>query len=183
MGLKFFAKDIVAASKSKSILTNIKWTLFNHSIHLVFLIRLGQDFYKTPALGKFLGFIIEYLIRVIYSSDISCRASIGPGLVISHGHDIVIGADVIIGKQCVIFNGVTLGNKDLTISSKGAQPSVGDRVILCTGAKVLGPISLGCNTVVGANAVVLKSFPENSILGGVPAKVIKKSSKTSVLPL
>jgi serine O-acetyltransferase len=142
---------------------------------MVFLIRLGQDLYRVPFVGKILGFIVEYLIRVIFASDISCRAKIGEGLVILHGHDIVIGADVIIGKGCKIFNGVTLGNKDINQLSLDNQPIVGNSVTLCTGSKILGNVTLADNVVVAANSVVLKNFPENVVVAGVPAKIIKNN--------
>lgn len=172
MGLRFYWADLKAASKSDSIVKNVKWFLFNHTSHLSLLFRLGQDLYRVPYLGKGLAFIVEYVIRVVYSSDISCRARIGPGFVISHGHDIVIGADVTIGENCTIFNGVTLGNKNLAVASTGAQPKVWDNVIISTGAKILGNISIGNNVIIGANAVVIKGFPSNVTLVGVPARIV-----------
>ena len=176
MSLRFYSSDLKAASQSKSLLVNIKWFVFCHSLHMVFFIRLGQDLHQIPIIGKFLGFIVEYLIRVLFASDISCRAKIGKELVILHGHDIVIGADVVIGKRCKIFNGVTLGNKDINQASSGNQPVVGSDVTLCTGAKVLGNITLKNNVLVAANSVVLKDCPEDSLVAGVPAKIIREKS-------
>ena len=123
-------------------------------------------------MGRILGFIVEYLIRVLYASDLSCRSRVGAGFVIQHGHDIVIGADVVIGKRCTIFNGVTLGNKDLSLSSRGNQPRIGDNVTLSTGAKILGPIHVGDNVIVGANSVVLDDCQPNTVVAGIPARVI-----------
>jgi serine O-acetyltransferase len=177
MSIKLFCADLQALSKSSSIFVNAKWFFFNHAVHLVFLFRLGQDLRRIHFFGKIFRFIVEYLIRVVYASDISCRAQIGKGFVIVHGHDIVIGADVVIGENCTIFNGVTLGNKDLGRSSKNSQPKLGDNVVLSTGVKVLGSVSLGNNVVVGANAVVVKNFPSNVTLVGVPAKVIGACSE------
>ncbi|MDH5765402.1 MAG: serine acetyltransferase [Gammaproteobacteria bacterium] len=173
MSLRKFYADVRAATKSDLLLINIKWFLLNHSMHLLFLYRLGQDLYRVRYIGKVLGYILEYLIRVVYSSDMSCRADIGEGVVIVHGHDIVIGADVIIGRNCKIFNGVTLGNKDIKKSSYGNQPVIGDNVVLSTGAKVLGKVNLGDNVIVGANSVVVKDVPADSVVAGVPAKIIR----------
>jgi len=173
MSLCYLLSDLRSVSKSNSGLVNLKWFLISHTLHLLFLIRTGQVFRRLPFIGKLLGFVTEYIIRVIYSSDISCRAKIGPGFSIIHGHDIVIGADVIIGSGCKIFNGVTLGNKDISQSSFGNQPVVGNNVVLSTGAKILGAITIGDNVIVGANSVVLKSVPSNVVVAGVPAKVIK----------
>ena len=77
-----------------------------------------------------------------------------------------------IGKKCKILNGVTLGNKD-TESPINQQPTVGDNVVIGSGAKLLGAIQIGDNVVIGANSVVLKSVPENVVVAGVPAKIVK----------
>lgn len=170
MSILYFPKDMLALSGTKRILTNFKWFLFNHTAHLVLTIRLGQSLNKIPYIGRVFGFFIEYFVRIIFSSDISVKCKIGPGLVIAHGHDIVIGADVKIGANCTIFNGVTLGNKDIRFSSLGNQPRLGDNIVLSTGSKVLGAIFLENGCVVGANAVVIDSFPSDSLLVGVPAR-------------
>ncbi len=173
MGLRMFPADLRAACGSASRLVQVKWLLLNHSLHMVLLLRLGQSCLRVPLLGKLLAFIVEYLIRIVYASDISCQASIGPGLVIQHGHDIVIGADVVLGSGCKIFNGVTLGNKDVHATSRGNQPTVGDHVILCTGAKILGPLRIGNHVLVGANSVLLRDCPDHTVFAGVPAVMIK----------
>ncbi|MCA1854622.1 serine acetyltransferase [Massilia oculi] len=174
MSLKFFVSDLKAASRSSNFLINAKWFLLNHSIHIVFFYRLGQSAARVPIFGKLLRFVVEYAIRVLYASDISCLSKIGEGLIIVHGHDIVIGADVVIGRNCKIFNGVTLGNKDIEQSSKGNQPTLGDHVVLSTGAKLLGPIEIGSYVTIGANSVVLNDCPSRSVVVGVPARVVKK---------
>ena len=138
------------------------------------IFRLSQLCTKLPIIGKLFSKILEYIIRILYASDISYKASIGGGLVFSHGHDIVIGADVKIGENCTIFNGVTLGNKNLEFSSEGNQPTVGNNVIISTGAKILGPVNIGNNVIIGANSVVLNDVPTNSIAVGIPALVKKK---------
>ena len=123
-------------------------------------------------MGGFLKLIVEYFIRIIFSSDVSCLAVIEGGLNIIHGHDIVIGSAVKIGKNCKILNGVTLGNKD-TESLVNQQPTLGNDVVIGSGAKILGDIVIGDNVVIGANSVVVKSCPSNVVIAGVPAKVVK----------
>lgn len=150
------------------------WWIGDHTIHMGILFRLSQSVSKIPLLGKMISKILEYIIRIFYSSDISYKATIGSGLIFSHGQDIVIGADVKIGKNCTIFNGVTLGNKNLEFSSKGNQPTLGDNVIISTGAKVLGPVIIGDNVTIGANSVVLQDIPSDSIAVGVPAIIKRK---------
>lgn len=155
-------------------LSNYLRACLEHSFHIVLLFRFGNFCdRKIPILGKILRFTVEYLIRILFGSDISCKAKIGKGFRIMHGHDIVIGANVIIGDYCKIFNGVTLGNKN-TETPDSQQPILENYVIISTGAKILGGIKIGSNSTVGANSVVLKDVPANSIAVGVPAKILEK---------
>ncbi|WP_036770121.1 serine O-acetyltransferase [Photorhabdus australis] len=170
MSLKYFYKDLDTVVNNKNILIKLKWLICSHTLHLVFFIRLGQSLAKVPIFGIFFRVLIEYLIRIIYASDISLKAKIGYGLIISHGHDIVIGADVTIGNNCKIFNGVTLGNKDITLPSKDNQPKIGNNVVIATGAKILGPICVGNSSTIGANAVVITDIGDGETAVGIPAK-------------
>lgn len=172
MSVVFFLDDVKALTKTSSLLKNLKWFLMCHTLHLVFFIRIGQSVRSIPFLGEVLRAVVEYFIRIVFSSDISCKSSIDRGFVIMHGHDIVIGADVVLGRGCTIFNGVTLGNRDIRFSSAGQQPSLRDNVVLCTGAKVLGPVTLEDGCVVGANCVVINSFPAGSVIVGVPGRSV-----------
>lgn len=105
-----------------------------------------------------------------YGCDISPKANIGPGLRMTHCSDVVIGPNVRLGRDVVIFNGVTLGNR---LGSCGeGMPLVGDGVLLGTGAKILGPIEIGDAARVGANAVVLDSVPAGAVAVGVPARIL-----------
>jgi serine O-acetyltransferase len=175
--LKLFIKDV--NSQAKTPLKKLQFILLEHSIHLAFWIRFGGWLRKIPVAGKLLSHFVEYFIRVVYASDISCKAKIGGGLFISHGHDIVIGAKVIIGENCKIFNGVTLGGKNTEMEGEG-QPHIGNNVVISTGAKVLGPVTIGDNCIIGANSVVIKSVEANCVVAGVPAKIIKRINVDSV---
>lgn len=167
-------EDIKVVYYDKNIKNYVK-AFLEHSVHIVLLFRLGNYCDSTiPIFGKILRFIIEYLIRILYSSDISCKAKIGKGFRIMHGHDIVIGANVVIGDYCKIFNGVTLGNKNTEIPDS-KQPTLQDNVVISTGAKVLGGITIGANSIVGANSVVINDIPENSIAVGIPSRVVKRN--------
>lgn len=172
MSLAYLVQDLRSIAGSDRTSRVLKSVVFDHTAHLTILFRLGQSLLKIPVIGRLLSFLVEYIVRIFFGSDISCRAKIGPGLCVMHGHDIVIGADVVIGANCKIFNGVTFGNKDLSVSSVGSQPTLGDNVTVCTGAKILGPLILGDHVTVGANCVVLKSFPAGSTLVGVPARAL-----------
>lgn len=149
------------------------YSVFNHVKQMTLLMIIGQKCLKIPVIGNFMSVGFEYLIRVFFASDISCKAKIPRDICFMHGHDIVIGSEVVIGKNCKIFNGVTFGNKD-TESGVNGHPIVGDNCVISTGAKILGNITIGNNCIIGANSVVLIDIPDNSIAVGVPARILNK---------
>ncbi len=101
--------------------------------------------------------------------EIHPGAQIGKGLFIDHGMGVVIGETTIIGDNCLLYQGVTLGG---TGKDKGKRhPTLGNNVMVGAGAKVLGPIEIGDNVKIAANAVVLKPIPKNSTAVGVPARI------------
>ncbi len=103
--------------------------------------------------------------------EIHPAATIGKGLFIDHGMGVVIGETAVIGDNCTIYQGVTLGG---TGKDKGKRhPTIGNNVTIGSGAKVLGPFKVGDNSKIAANAVVLNEIPPNSTCVGVPAHVVK----------
>lgn len=151
----------------------MRYAIFNHTRQMLVLIILGQYFLRVPVVGRFFSRAIEYFVRIYFSSDISCAASIPKSVRFIHGHDIVIGAKSVIGERCKIFNGVTLGNKDTEFGSDN-QPVIGCDCVISTGAKVLGGVHIGDRSIVGANAVVIEDVPADSIAVGVPAKILNR---------
>ena len=107
--------------------------------------------------------------------EIHPGARIGKRLVIDHGMGIVIGETAEIGDDCLIYHGVTLGGTGKDVGKR--HPTIGNNVLVSTGAKVLGPINVGDNSRVAANAVVLSDIPENSTAVGIPAKVVRVAGK------
>lgn len=100
---------------------------------------------------------------------------IGKGLFIDHGMGVVIGETTVIGDNCLLYQGVTLGG---TGKDKGKRhPTLGDNVMVGAGAKVLGPINIGNNVKVAANAVVLKDIPDNCTAVGVPARIARMAGQ------
>jgi serine O-acetyltransferase len=166
--------DLLRHAPNNSKRKILKAIFFNHAFHLVFFIRLGSLLRDVPIFGGALGLGVEYFIRIFFSSDISCRAKIGPGINIMHGHGIVIGSGVNIGSNCKIFDSTSFGNKD-TETTVVAQPIIKDHCIIGTGAKIIGKITIGENSIIGANSVVVTDIPSNSVAAGVPARVIKKN--------
>lgn len=107
--------------------------------------------------------------------EIHPAAQIGKGLFIDHGVGVVIGETTVIGDNCTIYQGVTLGG---TGKDKGKRhPTIGNNVTIGAGAKVLGPFNVGDNAKIAANAVVLSEVPPNSTCVGVPGRIVKIDNK------
>jgi len=122
---------------------------------------------------KLLGRYISQIMRWFTGIEIHPGATIGPGLFIDHGMGVVIGETAELGEEVTLYHTVTLGGTNL---QKGKRhPTLGDRVTIGAGAKILGPIVIGSDSRVGANAVVVKSVPSNSVVVGVPGQIIARS--------
>lgn len=132
--------------------------------------RLAHFFYKKNL--KFLARWISQSVRFWTGIEIHPGATIGRGLFIDHGMGVIIGETTVIGDDCTIYQGVTLGG---TGKEKGKRhPTLGNNVMVGSGAKVLGPFTVGDNSKIAAGAVVLSEVPPNSTCVGVPARVIKR---------
>ena len=119
--------------------------------------------------------IISQRARHKTGIEIHPGAQIGKGLFIDHGMGVVIGETTNIGDNCLLYQGVTLGG---TGKDKGKRhPTLGDNVMVGAGAKVLGPINIGSNVKVAANAVVLSDIPENCTAVGVPARIARRAGQ------
>jgi serine O-acetyltransferase len=117
------------------------------------------------------------LVRMSRVPGVEIRTvhAIGAGLVTFHPHDIVIGQGARIGRRVTLYNGVTLGARSLATDGEvhptGTRyPTLEDGVIVYSGAKLIGPITIGADSVVAANSVVTRSFPANSVIAGAPAR-------------
>jgi len=116
--------------------------------------------------------LLSHIMRFFTGVEIHPAAKIGPGFVIDHGMGVVIGETAEIGKNCLLYQGVTLGG---TGKEKGKRhPTLGNNVTVGAGAKILGAITIGNNAVIGANSVILKPVTDNAICVGVPGRITKK---------
>ena len=122
----------------------------------------------------FLARLLSEIARILTGIEIHQGASIGKRLVIDHGMGVVIGETASIGDDCVIFHGVTLGG--LKFDAGKRHPSLGDRVLVGTGAKILGPIVLESDVSVGANSVVTRNVGRGQTVVGIPAKPIESKN-------
>ncbi|MBI5049734.1 MAG: cysteine--tRNA ligase [Nitrospirae bacterium] len=138
--------------------------------HAIFFHRINHFLWRTgiPAVPRVLSHIVRFLTGI----EIHPGAKIGAGFFIDHGMGVVIGETSEIGRNVTLYQGVTLGG---TGKERGKRhPTLGNNVVVGTGAKILGAITIGDNVKIGANSVVLKSIPDNSIVVGVPGRVTRK---------
>jgi serine O-acetyltransferase len=116
---------------------------------------------------------VSQIMRGVTGIEIHPGATIGDNLFIDHGMGVVIGETAEIGNCVTLYHGVTLGGASL---NKGKRhPTIEDEVVIGAGAKVLGAITVGANSRIGANAVVVKSVPPNSVVVGVPGQIVMRS--------
>ena len=130
---------------------------------------------------KLLARWVSQLARGFTGIEIHPGAKIGNGFFIDHGMGVVIGETAEVGANVTLYHGVTLGGTSL---NKGKRhPTLEDNVVVGTGAKVLGAITIGANSRIGANAVVVKSVPPNSVVVGVPGQIVRrKDERPTALP-
>ena len=140
-------------------------------LHAVWSYRFSHWLWRHDM--KLVARIVSAVTRSVTGVDIHPAAVLGEGLLIDHATGVVIGETAEVGAQVTLYQGVTLGGTSL---SKGKRhPTVGDRVTIGAGAKILGPITIGHDSRIGANAVVVREVPPNSVVVGVPGQVIARS--------
>lgn len=146
--------------------------LLYSGIHSLISHRIAHFLYKKRIF--FIARLISQISKVLTGIEIHPGATIGKGFFIDHGNGVVIGETAEIGDNVMIYHQVTLGG---TGNEKGVKrhPTVGDNCIIGTGAKLLGNITIGNNSKIGANSVVLRNVPENATVVGIPGKVKKIS--------
>jgi serine O-acetyltransferase len=170
------------SDRQEIIITDVKrwvellsWEERSLPIQLLALLAEAKEFrnlyYHRLFKGNFSGRLLMYFCRFFYREfpylflDSSCN--IGAGLFIQHGFSTIVMADL--GENCWINQQVTIGHKDKT-----GRPQIGNNVRITAGAKVLGNIQIGNNVTVGANAVLVKNVPDNCVVVGIPAYIVKK---------
>jgi serine O-acetyltransferase len=138
--------------------------LLSPELRLIVLFRLYSWLDDHGA--RLLAYVVYSFTRARTGCDLPIGARIGPGLKMDHRSDIVVGASVVAGSDLTIYNGVSLGKRR---PPSDEMPTIGDRVTIGTGAKILGAVTVGDDAVIGANAVVLADVAPGSTVVGVPA--------------
>ena len=140
-------------------------------VHAILFHRLAHFFWKIKL--YWFARVISYLARIITGIEIHPRVIIGRRFFIDHGMGVVIGETAIIGDDCTIYHGVTLGGTSWKQGKR--HPTLEDKVVIGAGAKILGPITIGSGAKIGSNAVVVKDIPKNATAVGIPARLVDES--------
>lgn len=152
--------------------SRLEVALLYPGVHAVWAHRVSHRLWHQGA--RFAARAISQASRAITGIEIHPAATLGAGLFIDHGAGVVIGETAEVGKDVTIYHGVTLGGTSLEPGKR--HPTIGDRVTIGAGAKVLGPVSVGHDSRIGANAVLVRSVGHDSVVVGVPGQVISRSS-------
>jgi serine O-acetyltransferase len=171
----YIERDPAAKGRVETLITS-------PGLHALGLYRISSFLYslKLTTLARLLSYITRFLTGI----EIHPGAKIGNLLFIDHGMGVVIGETSIIGNNVTIYHGVTLGGTSPSEDSVSQintkrHPTIGNNVIIGSGAQVLGPISVGDNGKIGSNSVVTKNIEENTSVVGIPARYTSKSSDDS----
>ena len=171
---KKMREDILAIKERDPAARNAVEIFFLYSgLHAIWWYRLAHFFYKRKMKGK--ARYISQCGRFWTGIEIHPGATIGRGLFIDHGMGVVIGETTEIGDNVTIYQGVTLGGTGKDIGKR--HPTIGNNVMIGSGAKVLGPFKVGDNSRIAAGAVVLEEVPPNSTVVGVPARGVRQDGK------
>ena len=145
-------------------------------VHAIIVFRIANSLWKKN--WKYSARLLSYLARIWTTIDIHPGATIGRRFFIDHGSGVVIGETAEVGNDVTLYHGVTLGGVSW---SKGKRhPTLEDGVVVGAGAKILGPITIGAGAKVGANSVVVKDVPPDSVVVGVPGRT--RSRNASLAP-
>ena len=167
---------------AKSILSII---LTYPGVKAVFFHQISNFFYKAGF--DLIARIISQIVRFFTGIEIHPGAKLGKNLFIDHGMGVVIGETSEVGDNVTIYHAVTLGGSSPSIDSEKQRhekrhPTIGHDVVIGSGAQIIGPVKVGNNSRIAANAVVVKDVPENATMVGIPAKAVKLDNKGNFRP-
>ncbi|MFP7834846.1 serine O-acetyltransferase EpsC [Marisediminicola sp. LYQ134] len=151
--------------------SNLEVALTYSGVHAVWWYRLSHRLWQRRAF--LLARVVSQLARWATGVEIHPGAVIGRRFFIDHGMGVVIGATAEIGDDVMFYHGVTLGGRSMRDVKR--HPTLGDGVVVGAGATILGPITVGSRSVVGAGAVVVRDAPADSTLTGVPARAVPRA--------
>ena len=162
--------------RDPAVRSSLEIVLLYSGVHAVFNHRIAHFFFKHKLF--FLARLTSQLSRFFTGIEIHPGAKIGKRLFIDHGSGVIIGETTEIGDDCTLFQGVTLGGTGKDHGKR--HPTLGNNVSVGSGAKILGPVHIGDNTKIAANAVVLNDVPEDCTVVGIPGEIVRIKDKRIV---
>ncbi|MFX1364568.1 MAG: serine O-acetyltransferase [Promethearchaeota archaeon] len=172
--LNFFVSDVSAAFNKDPAAQSLLEVLTSYpGIKAILLHRISHFFWKI--MMPFVPRYISEIARELTGIEIHPGAEIGKDFFIDHGGGVVIGETAKIGDNVTIYQGVVLGGTMMNTIKR--HPTLGNNIVVGTGAKILGPITIGDNVKIGANSVVVKDIPPNSVVVGVPGRIISRNGE------
>jgi serine O-acetyltransferase len=173
-------EDLDAAQRrDPAARSRVEVALAYPGLHAVWVHRVAHRMWREPGL-RLPARLLSQVSRAVTGVEIHPGATVGRRLFIDHGMGVVVGETAVIGDDVVLFHGATLGGK--TMKRGKRHPTVGDRVVVGAGAKVLGAVWIGDDAQIGANAVVLKDVPAGALAVGVPATVRRRPDQSPPEP-
>ena len=163
----------VIRDRDPAATSDLEVALLYSGFHAVLLYRVSHKLYESKKF--FAARLVSQGARFLTGIEIHPGAKIGRGLFIDHGSGVVIGETAEIGDNCTLYQGVTLGGTGKHVGKR--HPTLGNNVMVGSGAKVLGPFRIGDNSKIAANAVVLDEIPDNCTAVGIPARVVRKNNQ------
>lgn len=173
VSIKFSREIKSAKERDPAAKGNLQIVFLYPGLHAIVAHRLSHFLWRHNL--PFSARLVSQIARLFTGIEIHPGAKIGWGLFIDHGMGVVIGETTIIGNNVTLFQGVTLGGTGKETGKR--HPTLGDHIVVGTGAKVLGNIMIGNNSYIGANAVVIHDVPPNATVVGVPGHVTKQDGK------
>jgi serine O-acetyltransferase len=166
---RILREDLATAQRlDPAARTKTEVALAYPGVHALWVHRLTHRMWREPSL-RLTARLVSQLARFLTGVEIHPGAQLGRRLFIDHGMGVVIGETAEVGDDVLLFHGVTLGGRSMVKGKR--HPTVGDGVTVGTGAKVLGPITVGAGARIGANSVVVHDVPPGGVVVGVPGKV------------
>lgn len=168
-----FQEDVQAAKdRDPAVRSQAEVILAYPGLHALWLHRVAHRMWRKPAL-RLAARVLSHVNRALTGIEIHPAARLGRRVFIDHGMGVVIGQTAEVGDDVLIYHGVTLGGRSMSRGKR--HPTVESGVVLGTGARILGPVTVGEGAQIGANAVVVKDVPAAAIVVGVPGRVLERS--------
>jgi serine O-acetyltransferase len=168
-----------AARRDPAARSRLELLLCYPGLHAVWIHRLAHRMWQRPGL-RLAARLLSQANRAVTGVEIHPGARIGRRLFIDHAMGVVIGETAQVGDDVMLYHGVTLGGRSLQRVKR--HPTLGDRVVVGAGARVLGPVLVGADAQIGANAVVVKDVPAGSVVVGVPGRARARPAAGSTAP-